>query len=371
MQIKFSDNINKIIKNLALEAERFGVKIYFVGGLVRDVLMGKAPLDIDILVEGNAIDFVKSLDFVEIKSIHQDFGTVKTEISGIDIDFASTRIEEYPKSGCLPHVTKIGCDIKDDLIRRDFTINAIAARILPSLDYEIIDIFYGCDDISKGVLKVLHKNSYIDDPTRILRGLDFKLRFNFNFSPDDEKLIQNYLKNPDREGLSKDRVILTLNKLFSSNERAMSAISEFSSCGYYKILFDEFLFNRENFENALKFFKIKDIGKVCLKYILEAPPVEIKSKSRLEIYKHFKDFSDVDLCVYYLKTNDKNTLIYHNELKNVKVYLKGSDLLNLGYKQGKIIGDILDKVLEAKLAKNTDIVSFEDEVEFVKRTFKL
>ena len=55
----------------------------------------------DILVEGNAIDFVKSLDFVEIKSIHKDFGTVKTEISGVNIDFASTRIEEYPKSGCL------------------------------------------------------------------------------------------------------------------------------------------------------------------------------------------------------------------------------------------------------------------------------
>ncbi len=371
MQIKFNDKINQIIKNLALEAQRFGVKIYFVGGLVRDVLMGKTPLDIDILVEGNAIDFVKSLDFVEIKSIHKDFGTVKTEISGVNIDFASTRIEEYPKSGCLPHVTKIGCDIKDDLIRRDFTINAIAARILPSLDYEIIDIFNGCNDISKGVLKVLHKNSYIDDPTRILRGLDFKLRFNFNFSPEDEKLIQSYLKNPDREGLSKDRVILTLNKLFSSNERAMSAISEFSSCCYYKILFDEFLFNKENLENAIKLFDIKDIGRVCLKYILEAPPVEIKFKSRLEIYKYFKNFSDVDLCVYYLKTNDKNTLIYFNELKSVVLNIKGLDLLNLGFRQGKIIGDILDKVLEAKLIKSTNIVTFEDEINFVKETFKL
>ena len=371
MQIKFNDKINHIIKKIALEAERFGVKIYFVGGLVRDVLMGKTPLDIDILVEGNAIDFVKSLDFVEIKSIHKDFGTVKTEISGVNIDFASTRIEEYPKSGCLPHVTKIGCDIKDDLIRRDFTINAIAARILPSLDYEIIDIFNGCDDISKGVLKVLHKNSYIDDPTRILRGLDFKLRFNFDFFDEDEKLIQEYLKNPDRDGLSTDRVILTLNKLFSSNERAMSAISEFSSCGYYKILFDEFLFNRENFENAIKLFNIKDIGSLCLKYILE--PIEIlpEFKSRLDIYKYFKNFGDIDLCVHYLKTSDESTVIYFNELKNVTLNIKGSDLLNLGYKQGKIIGDILDKVLEAKLVKNADIVSFEDELKFVKKTFKL
>ena len=86
MQINFDNKTNEIIKILALEAERFGVKIYFIGGLVRDILMGKKPLDIDILVEGDAIQFVQFLgDFVQIKSLHKDFGTIKTQISGIDI----------------------------------------------------------------------------------------------------------------------------------------------------------------------------------------------------------------------------------------------------------------------------------------------
>lgn len=371
MQIRFNNKICQIIKKLALEAQSFGVNIYFVGGLVRDVLMGKEPLDIDILVEGNAIDFVKKLDFAQVKSVHKDFGTVKTEISGIDIDFASTRIEKYPKSGCLPVVTKIGCNIKDDLIRRDFAINAIAARILPTLNYELIDLYNGCGDLKQGVLKVLHKNSYIDDPTRILRGLDFKLRFNFDFSLEDKELIKQYLKKPDRDGLSVDRVILTLNKLFSSNERAIAAMEEFSCSCYYKILFDDFSFSRENFKKALKIFQIKDICKVCVKYILEPLPAIPELNSRLEIYKHFKNFSNVDLCVYYLKTNDENTLIYYNKLKDIKLQVGGADLLELGFQEGKIIGDILDKILEAKLAENSTIVSFCDEIEFIKKTFKL
>ena len=75
MKIKFSEKTDKIIKNLALEAKNFGVKIYFVGGIVRDIIMGIEPLDVDILVEGNAIDFISSLDFVDIKSVHKDFGS--------------------------------------------------------------------------------------------------------------------------------------------------------------------------------------------------------------------------------------------------------------------------------------------------------
>ena len=371
MRIKFNDKINEIIKNLALEAERFGVKIYFVGGLVRDALMGIEPFDIDILVEGNAISFVESLNFVQIKSLHKDFGTLKAQISGVDIDFASTRIEKYPKSGCLPLVEKIGCDIKDDLIRRDFTINAIAARILPTLEYEIIDLYNGCNDIREGILRVLHNNSYIDDPTRILRGLDFKLRFNFDFCTQDKKLIDEYLKNPDRVGLSKDRVILTLNKLFASNERALAALKEFYESKYYKILYDEFYFDIHNFKNSLELFNIKDFGEACLKYVIENNKQVQNLKSRVEIYKYFSDFSDIDLCIYYLKTNDNNTLIYLNELKNIQVYLKGSDLISMGFSQGKIIGYILNKILEVKLAQTPVVITLADEIEFVKNTFKL
>ena len=373
MQINFDNKTNEIIKILALEAERFGVKIYFIGGLVRDILMGKKPLDIDILVEGDAIQFVQFLgDFVQIKSLHKDFGTIKTQISGIDIDFASTRKEKYPISGCLPVVEKIGCKLEEDLIRRDFTINAIAVRILRTLEYKLIDLYNGCKDIKSGILRVLHKKSYIDDPTRILRGLDFQLRFNFNFCDEDKKIIKEYLKNPNREGLSKDRVVLTLKKLFSSNERALFSLEEFYKKKYYKILYDEFYIDVNKFKSSIALFNVEDFGKVCLSYIVEIRKEQAPTlKNRFEIYKYFSNFSDVDLCVYYLKTEDNNAIIYFKELKNVQVYLKGSDLLGMGFTQGKIIGFILDKITEVKLAKNSTVISFEDEVNFVKNTFKL
>lgn len=369
MQIKFSDKINNIIKNLALEAERFGVKIYFVGGLIRDVLMGINPCDIDILVEGNAIEFVKSLNFAQIKSQHPDFGTIKAQIDDIDIDFASTRTEKYPHSGTLPVMVKLGCAIKDDLIRRDFTVNAIAARILSSLEYEIIDLFNGISDIGQGILKVLHKNSYIDDPTRILRGLDFKLRFNFNFSGQDEKLIEQYLKNPGREYLSTDRVILTLKKLFGSKENANRAFVEFIEKKYYRILFDDFYRNARDINEAIEIFKPQSIGETYVKYIFEQKKEPPALNSPLEIYKHFKNMPDVDICIYYALTHDKNALLYQNTLKNIKLEIKGCDLLNLGFCRGKIIGEILDKTLEAKLAQNSPITSFQDEINYVKKTF--
>ena len=367
MKIKFSEKTDKIIKNLALEAKNFGVKIYFVGGLVRDIIMGIEPLDIDILVEGDAIDFITSLDFVDIKSVHKDFGTIKTQIEGIEIDFASTRKEFYPLSGCLPEVVELGCFIEDDLVRRDFTINAIALEILPEGNYRLIDKFSGCDDIKNRTLKVLHENSYIDDPTRILRGLDFKLRFNFDFSENDKKLINEYLKSPSREGLSVDRVILTLNKLFSSNLRAKEAFREFVDKKYYRILFDNKDLSCKKIFDAIEKFKIKDYSKVLIKYIFTEPFDVPELKTRLEIYKYFKHYNTDEICVYYANTKDERALLYFSKLKDIKLNIKGSDLLNLGYKEGKQIGLMLDKVLEARLEENSSVSSLNDEIEFVKK----
>ena len=85
-------------------------------------------------------------------------------VDGREVDFASTRSESYPKKGHLPVVSNIGCALKDDLKRRDFTINAMAKR---TTDGEVIDIFSGKEDIKAKKIRVLHNESFIDDPTRI------------------------------------------------------------------------------------------------------------------------------------------------------------------------------------------------------------
>lgn len=163
--------------------------LYFVGGVVRDEIMNKKSADIDLCYEGNAIEFASKF---EILKINQNLGTVKVLVDGNEIDIASTRTESYPRKGHLPAVNEIGCSLKDDLRRRDFTVNSIAKR---TTDNEIIDCYGGYEDIKKGILKVLHPDSFSDDPTRIVRGLKFSVRFGFTFDDETLSLQKKYLDN--------------------------------------------------------------------------------------------------------------------------------------------------------------------------------
>ena len=166
--------------------------LYYIGGVVRDELLGRKSIDIDITYVGNAIEFAKTIPNAEILQINEPFGTVRIKLDGEEIDIASTRCETYPKKGHLPIVKNIGCSLKEDILRRDFTINALAKSTLTS---EIIDYTTGLEDIKTKTLKVLHDNSFIDDPTRIVRALKFAVRFGFDLDEHTKKLQNDYLKN--------------------------------------------------------------------------------------------------------------------------------------------------------------------------------
>lgn len=369
MKNSFSPKLLEIIDFLTLKAVACGVKIYFVGGLVRDVLMGKKINDIDILIEGNAIDFVGQLgEDVRICSTFEEFATAKTIINGLEIDFASTRKEIYPQSGCLPVVVEIGCPIEEDLIRRDFTINAIAYDLCEG---KIIDKFFGKRDLGEKKLKILHKNSFIDDPTRILRGLDFELRFGFKFNDETKKIADDYLKSPSREGLSVDRVYLTLKKLFCDNNRAKKAFFEFVERKYYKILFDENIFDLDLIEHALEIFAPNSLCEVFLNLISQKKYEKNELKTRLAIYKTFKNYTNEELCSYFISTKDENALLFYQELKDVKVHLKGANLLELGFSQGPKIGQILDALLEYKLQNPCQELLLADEANWVVKNYTL
>ena len=133
--IKINDNSNKL---------------FYIGGVVRDELLGRESLDVDITYVGNAIEYCSK--FGEVVQVNPDFGTVRVAISSnpslcdthspivargeVTVDFASTRSESYPKKGHLPVVEKIGCSLKEDVMRRDFTINALAKSVTTG---EIVD----------------------------------------------------------------------------------------------------------------------------------------------------------------------------------------------------------------------------------------
>ena len=203
--------------------------LYYVGGVVRDELLNIPSYDIDYCYEGDAIEFAKQQGLNIIKT-NPDFGTVHVKQDNKDIDIASTRIETYKRKGHLPTVTQIGCSLKEDLIRRDFTINAMAKR---TTDNELIDYYGGQEDIKNKKLKILHKNSFVDDPTRIIRGLKFSIRFGFELSEETRILQEEYLDNINYD-MSYHRVRKELIETFNLNNP--NAYDKFVEQKIYKLL---------------------------------------------------------------------------------------------------------------------------------------
>lgn len=202
-------------------------KLYYVGGVVRDEMIGATSLDIDYCYEGDAEKFAQNYNIIKC---NKDFGTVRILLDGKEIDIASTRTETYPKPGRLPVVGNLGCSLCEDLKRRDFTINAMAKR---TTDGEIIDPFGGMEDLSKKQIKVLHEKSFIDDPSRIIRALKFSLRFGFSLEAETKQLQTEYLDNINYD-MSFHRLKKELKETFCLNKQ--EAFNCFVSSGMYKLL---------------------------------------------------------------------------------------------------------------------------------------
>ena len=359
---KLEEKEKRIIDIVLNSNNEFKNKIYIVGGVVRDLLMERKIKDIDFLIEGSAIDFIKKSN-LKIKSTHEPFNTVKVEILGEEIDIASTRIETYDYMGALPTVLKTGVNIEDDLKRRDFTINSIAYNLHSN---KIIDPYFGQKDIKKGVLKVLHKNSFLDDPTRILRGLDFKYRFNFEFDKNTASLIENCLETFNNEHLSIDRIYLTLNKIFSYSY-SNKILKEILDKKIYKIWLNKTDLKEEDIEKldlAKEIFNAAEQNKLYISALESFFYIKPPLKNNFEIYEFFKNFNNVQLALYYFKTNDKNAVQFLN-LKNIKPEINGNDLKSLGFNEGKFIGIILKDVLKEKILNPNNFKTKQNEIDFV------
>ena len=203
--------------------------LYYVGGVVRDEILGKTSIDIDLCYEGDAVEFAKNSG-MNIVKINDNLRTVRVLIEDKEIDIASTRREVYPNKGHLPKIVEIGCPLEEDLKRRDFTINAIAKR---TTDGKVIDIVDGIKDIENKMLRVLHSDSFIDDPTRIIRGLKFSERLGFSLSDDTKNLQEEYLNNINYD-MSYHRLKCELVDTFNLNKAEI--FNKFVSSGMYKLL---------------------------------------------------------------------------------------------------------------------------------------
>lgn len=178
-------------------ARKLNMPAYLVGGFVRDLLLGVKNLDLDIVIEGDGIKFAEILaDVSKVKVVrHKRFGTATLLFNdGLKIDVATARSEKYPHPASLPVVSR--GSLREDLARRDFTINAMALSISDHDFGRIVDFFGGRQDLEKKKVRVLHELSFIDDPTRILRAIRFEKRYGFNI----ESSTLTHLKSAVKSG---------------------------------------------------------------------------------------------------------------------------------------------------------------------------
>ncbi len=191
---------------------------YLVGGAVRDLLLGRDRVDMDVAVEGEVTELARRLGG-EVRR-HERFATAAVLLDGLEVDLAATRSETYPRPGALPEVRP--ASLAADLARRDFTVNAMAVPLAG--DPELVDPHGGLEDLQRGQLRVLHPGSFVDDPTRALRAARYAARYGFTL----ERHTAELCRRTDLSTVSRDRMDAELRKLAAEPEprRAFELLSE-------------------------------------------------------------------------------------------------------------------------------------------------
>jgi tRNA nucleotidyltransferase (CCA-adding enzyme) len=193
-------------------------RAFLVGGAVRDLLRGTRPLDIDVTVEGDALAAAATVAERlggEVEP-HERFGTATVLAPGLALDFAGTRRETYAAPGALPDVEP--ASLEEDLRRRDFTVNAIAAGLSHDELGVVHDPLGGRADLDAGVIRVLHERSFVDDPTRLLRAVRYEARLGAAMDPRTEELALEAADVGALGTVSGKRVRVELEFLFEEDE---------------------------------------------------------------------------------------------------------------------------------------------------------
>lgn len=233
--------VAKLIDTIASHAQDLQLRLYLVGGVVRDILLQQANFDIDFVCETNAITLAQSLQERFGGDLHsyEPFGTAKwilTEETAASlnltldslpdhIDFATSRNEFYEHPTALPTVYQ--SSIKLDLQRRDFTINTLAVQLSPESRMGLLlDYYSGENDLRQGIIRALHSLSFVDDPTRILRAIRFEHRLGFTIEARTAELIQT--AHPMLRRITGERIYNELDLLLSEQnpEKALLTLQE-------------------------------------------------------------------------------------------------------------------------------------------------
>ena len=217
-------NLSAIVRQVGQLAQVHGMKAYLVGGPVRDLLLRRPNVDLDLVVEGSGIRLAEAFAAQHRGARlvrYPAFKTATVHLHGRRlVDFTTARKETYARGGAFPKV--IPSDIKDDLFRRDFTINALAVAVNPDAWGKLVDPFGGLADLRSKKIRVLHEKSFIDDPTRILRAARFKTRLGFTVERKTLKLLKAAVSAKALDTIKPQRYLKELNKILKEKRSRLA-----------------------------------------------------------------------------------------------------------------------------------------------------
>jgi tRNA nucleotidyltransferase (CCA-adding enzyme) len=444
MQEAMAGPLLALIREIGVQAAEAESVIYFVGGIVRDLLLGHDIVDVDLVVEGEAIELGEAMAERyggEVRS-HSRFGTAKwllpediwdqirvsrstAEVSADHharagrlpqfIDLVTARTEFYEHPTALPMVAR--SSIKQDLHRRDFTINTLALRLDPQRWGELLDFYGGRADLEARVLRVLHSLSFVDDPTRILRAARFEARLGFRLDQRSEALIADALPLLDR--VTGERIRHEIDLIFEEAEPevVLSRLKELGALDqiHHELTIDAWLSSRfdrlrREFDPgiwgldpasdprllmwALLVYRLSDKafqqfqirlklpGRVAELHESREGPSDALSQMApgttstepaiSEIASRLAEFGLDALALAWLAAEDSwvqdNLERYTRRWRHVEPILNGDDLRAMGFQPGPIFREILGALRAARL--DGAVSTREDEVALIQARFQ-
>ena len=388
--------ILKLVKDAGEEARVLGQEVYLVGGAVRDLFLGRTNFDLDLVVEGDAIRLAQesAKDSQAKLTVHPRFGTAKLSYTDFSLDLATARRETYSQPGALPTVQP--GSLTDDLRRRDFSINAMALCLAPQRFGELLDLYNGKNDLDNEVIRILHPNSFIDDATRILRGLRYEQRLDFKLEPETTELLRR--DAPMLDTISGDRIRHELELILKEHqpERVLRRADEL---GVLSKLHPSLKGNgwlSEKFDQARRLYKRTSPSPLylCLliynlteeeneqflsrlnfpKRLALAMHHTLQLKTQLhslaslqirrsDIYQSLHGYTPHAIQANALASESpavsRHLQLYLTKLRYVKPLLNGEDLQRMGVPPGPQLGKILEALHEARL--NGEVRTREEE----------
>jgi tRNA nucleotidyltransferase (CCA-adding enzyme) len=370
--------------------------VYLVGGAVRDVLMGEPNFDVDIAVEGDGIALGEALAQALGGRVvpHDRFGTAIVLHEGGRVDVATARTEFYDYPGALPTVEQ--ASIRQDLYRRDFTVNAMAASLKGEDFGRVVDYFGGRDDLREGIVRVLHNLSFIDDPTRIFRAIRYENRYGFRMDAHTLALARACVEMDLVGELSSARLRDELQALLSE-ERIADSVRRLAELGIDRAIHPHLAADEESVRlieavDALRAERAPEAPAWRLRLAVLArrlPPDELyewferlrlrrrdadrvadtvtvaprllerlEATDELAAVRALVEPHDPDGALLALATAEEPARSrlqrYFDDLRDVKLEISGGDLASLGLGESPRVGAILEELLRRKLNGELD-----------------